>query len=115
MKLVQNTEKAGVVLGFMTVFLSETLQIIQPPCTHLSPGNEKTVKRFLTAETLSMARSLGAVATKPVMKCNCSKANLHTRPWNSRAASEKKGGAGEEGKENPNKSDFGNPGFSGGS
>lgn len=80
MKLVQSTAKAGVVLGFMTMFPSETLQILQRPSTQMSPGNEKPVKRFVTAETSSVARILGAIAAKPVMKCSCSKANLHTRP-----------------------------------
>lgn len=39
MKLVQNTEKAGVVQGFMTVFPSEALRIIGPSSTQVSPGN----------------------------------------------------------------------------
>ena len=115
MKLVWNTAKAGVILGFMTMFPSETLQIIQRLSTQVSPGNEKPVKRFVTAETLSMARSLGAVTTKPTTKCSCSEANLHVRLWISRAVSEKVGGAGETGKEKPVKRDFGNPGFFGGS
>lgn len=91
MKLVQNTKKAGVILGFMTMFPSETLQIIRPPLsTQVSPGNENPVKGFVAAETLSMARSLGPITTKPIMKCNGSKANLHTKPCNSRAVTEKK-------------------------
>lgn len=110
MKLMQNTEKAGVFLGFMTVFPSETLQISHPHSTHTSPGNEKPVKLSVTAETLSMVRSLGAIRTKPIMKYSCTKANLHIRPWNSRAVNEKAGGARKKGKEKPSKRDFGNPG-----
>lgn len=83
----------------MAVFLSTTLQITQwPPSAQMSPGNESPAKQFVTTQTLSVARALGIITTKPVTKYSCSKANLHTVPWNSGAVSEKLGGAGERGR-----------------
>lgn len=86
----------------MTVFLSKTLQITQPPSTQMSPGNESPGKQFVATETLSVARALGAITTKPIAKYSCSKANLHTSPWNS--------GAGERVREMLDKRSSGNPG-----
>lgn len=95
----------------MAVFLSTTLQITQwPPSAQMSPGNESPAKQFVTTQTLSVARALGAITTKPVTKYSCSKANLHTVPWNSGAVSEKLGGAGERGMEMLDKRSSGNPG-----
>lgn len=76
----------------------------------MSPGNESPVKQFVTTQTLSLARALCAITTKPVTKYSCSKANLHTRPWKSGAVNEKQGGAGETGMEMLDKRSSGNPG-----
>lgn len=94
----------------MTIFLSKTLQITQPPSTQMSPGNESPGKQFVATETLSVATALGAITTKPIAKYSCSKANLHTSPWNSGAVSGKQGGAGERVREMLDKRSSGNPG-----
>lgn len=95
--------------GLWLHFFPKSHRSLNPPSTQMSSGNESPVKQFVTTETLSVARALGAITTKPVTKYSCSKANLHTRPWNSGAVSEK-WGAGKIGMEMLDKRSYGNLG-----
>lgn len=98
--------------GLWLCFFPKPCRSLSPPSTQMSPGNENPVKQFVTTETLSVARALGAITTKPVTKYSCSKANLHTRPWNSGAVSEK-WGAGERRMDMLDKRSSGKSGTSG--
>lgn len=78
MKRVQNTEKAGVIPGFMTLFPSETLHV-QLPSTQRSPGNEKNSEVVCDSRDLAYGQELG---------CYCNKTNNEAQRPKSKATCE---------------------------